>query len=62
MTDDQIRFQPVYYAIFDKEYQTVSEIFEDDYEAELYIRKLNDLYQLDRFEIQPCRIVPRGMK
>ncbi len=62
MKNDLIQYLPVYYAIYDKEFHSVSEIFEDDYEAEQYIRKLNSLYQLDRFEVQPCRIVPRGMK
>ncbi len=62
MKNDPVQYQPVYYAIYDKEFHSVSEIFEDDYEAELYIKKLNSLYQLDRFEVQPCRIVPRGMK
>lgn len=62
MNNDLPEYQPVYYAIYDKEFRSVSEIFEDDYEAEMYVRKLNSLYQLDRFEVQPCRIVPRGMK
>lgn len=62
MKNDPIQYQPVYYAVYDKEFCSVSEIFEDDYEAELYVKKLNSLYQLDRFEVQPCRIVPRGMK
>lgn len=57
-----ICYYPIYYAIVNEEAMIVREIFEDDQEASLYAKKLNEIDHVDHYQVQPCQIVPRGYK